>query len=176
MDDTINSGSDNKLLFLGISGVAIAAALIALLFAIKAKNENGKLADKLAGIESTVATKAEVSDVRNSAAKTSDIQQVAGDLAAFQGTVTTNFNALANTVNEQNKLITGITKGKPVTNGGGTTAPVAGAGEYAVKKGDFGTTIAKANGVSLSALTAANPGVNFSKLKIGQILKIPAKK
>ena len=45
-----------------------------------------------------------------------------------------------------------------------------------VRQYRFGTTIAKAHGVTLAALTAANPGVNFSKLKIGQIIKIPAKK
>jgi LysM repeat protein len=179
MDDSINSGTDNKLpLFIGIG--AIAVALLALLFAFKARGDAKALTEKLAGFEpAAVATKADLSVVSNSAAKTADIQQVAGDLSAFQTTVTTNFNTLASSVNEQGKLITGLTKGgKPVVGptNGGTTAPVAGPGEYVVKAGDTGVKIAKANGVALSALTAANSGVNFSKLHVGQKIKLPAKK
>lgn len=45
---------------------------------------------------------------------------------------------------------------------------------YSVVKGDTYSTIAKANGVSIRALTKANPGVDPTKLKIGQMLHIPA--
>jgi LysM repeat protein len=55
-----------------------------------------------------------------------------------------------------------------------TTAPTGAAGEYKVAKGDLGTTIAKKNGVSLKALVAANPTVNWSRLRIGQVIQIPA--
>jgi LysM repeat protein len=54
-------------------------------------------------------------------------------------------------------------------------APVAPAGsEYAVVKGDTLAGIAKAHGVTLNAIEAANPGVVPTKLKIGQKLVIPA--
>ncbi len=53
-------------------------------------------------------------------------------------------------------------------------APTTAAGEYKVQKGDFGTTIAKKAGVSLAALKAANPGVDWNKLKLNQVLTIPA--
>jgi LysM repeat protein len=55
-----------------------------------------------------------------------------------------------------------------------TPAPTTAAGEYKVQKGDFGTTIAKKAGVSLAALKAANPGVDWNKLKLNQVLNIPA--
>ena len=58
--------------------------------------------------------------------------------------------------------------------GGGPV--VAGPGEYVVKAGDGGAKIAKANGVSLSDLQAVNPGVEWTKLKPGQKVKLPAKK
>ncbi len=48
-----------------------------------------------------------------------------------------------------------------------------GAREYAVVKGDSFYKIAKANNVSMRALATANPGVDSSKLKIGQVLHIP---
>ena len=54
-------------------------------------------------------------------------------------------------------------------------APMAPAtSEYTVVKGDTLAGIAKAHGVTLSALQAANPGVVPTRLKIGQKLVIPA--
>ncbi len=59
----------------------------------------------------------------------------------------------------------------------GSTPAVAGPDEYIVKAGDTsGTKIAAANGVSITDLQAVNPGVNWSSLKIGQKLKLPAKR
>lgn len=55
-----------------------------------------------------------------------------------------------------------------------TSAATGTASEYKVAKGDIGESIAKKHGVSLKALTAANPGVNWSRLKQGQTLQIPA--
>ena len=53
--------------------------------------------------------------------------------------------------------------------------PVAPSGaEYVVVHGDTLGKIAKKNGVTLSALKAANPGVEPTKLKAGQKLTIPA--
>jgi len=54
------------------------------------------------------------------------------------------------------------------------TEPVAGA-EYVVAPGDTLAKIAKANGVTLKALKAANPGVDPKKLKVKQKLTIPGK-
>lgn len=65
----------------------------------------------------------------------------------------------------------------PSRTGGSTaSAPaVAGPDEYVVKGGDTGVKIAAANGVSLSDLLAVNPGVNWSRLAVGQKLKLPKK-
>jgi LysM repeat protein len=55
------------------------------------------------------------------------------------------------------------------------TPPVEAAGtEYVVVKGDSFSKIAKKSGVTAKAIAAANPGVDSSKLKIGQKLSIPA--
>lgn len=61
--------------------------------------------------------------------------------------------------------------------GAGTTgAAVAGApSDYKVQKGDIGTTIAKKFGVTVAALQAANPSVNWNRLKVDQVIAIPAK-
>jgi LysM repeat protein len=53
---------------------------------------------------------------------------------------------------------------------------VAGPDEYVIKAGDTFRKIATAKGVSVADLTAVNPGVDSSKLKVGQKIKLPAKK
>jgi LysM repeat protein len=54
-------------------------------------------------------------------------------------------------------------------------APATGeAKEYVIAKGDTLGAIARKNGVSLKALTEANPNVNAKKLQIGQKVQIPA--
>lgn len=57
----------------------------------------------------------------------------------------------------------------------GAEPAVAGPGEYVVKPNDSGMKIAAANGVSIGALQAVNPGVNWNSLKPGQKLKLPKK-
>jgi LysM repeat protein len=46
--------------------------------------------------------------------------------------------------------------------------------QYTVVKGDSFYKIAKANSLTMKALTDANPGVDSAKLKIGQVLQLPA--
>ena len=53
-------------------------------------------------------------------------------------------------------------------------APEAAATEYVVVKGDSFSKIAKKFGVKVKAIEAANPGVEPTKLKVGQKLSIPA--
>ena len=54
------------------------------------------------------------------------------------------------------------------------SAPAAAGSEYSVVKGDTLAKIARKNSVSLKALREANPGVEPTRLKIGQKLHIPA--
>jgi LysM repeat protein len=61
----------------------------------------------------------------------------------------------------------------PPKSGPGPATQTTAAKNYSVVKGDTLSRIAKAHGVSVSALTKANPGVAPAKLKIGQVLHIP---
>jgi LysM repeat protein len=89
--------------------------------------------------------------------------QVGGELGNLRGAIT--------------KLEEAAKKPAPVAaDKKGKSGPaVAGPGEYVVKAGDGGAKIAKANGVSLSDLQAVNPGVDWTKLKVGQKVKLPKK-
>ncbi|MBP6508227.1 MAG: LysM peptidoglycan-binding domain-containing protein [Opitutaceae bacterium] len=52
---------------------------------------------------------------------------------------------------------------------------MAGPDEYIIKSGDTFAKIARAHGSSISDIQAVNPGVDSSKLKIGQKIKMPKK-
>ena len=145
------------------------------------RSDANKLNEQLAGINASIAAaQGDLNAVKSSASKASaDAQATAGDLDAFKGTVTTNFNTLATTVNAQGEALKGIAAGKHTAAPGAKadkTPAVAGPGEYIVKKGDTLNKISKANGVTLAALEAVNPGVNSKNLKVGQKLKLPEKK
>ena len=66
-------------------------------------------------------------------------------------------------------LTTGAGPAETLPQGAGSTAS-----EYKVKGGDIAYNIAKANGISLKALKDANPNIDLGKLKVGQVLQMPA--
>ena len=45
-----------------------------------------------------------------------------------------------------------------------------------IKSGDTFAKIARAHGATLGEVSAVNPGVDSGKLKVGQKIKLPAKK
>ena len=57
-----------------------------------------------------------------------------------------------------------------------TKDTAASADEYVIKSGDTFAKIARTNGISSESITAANPGVNPSKLHVGQKIKLPVKR
>jgi LysM repeat protein len=58
---------------------------------------------------------------------------------------------------------------------GSAPGTVSSDGTYTIKSGDSLAKIARANGVSLSDLEAANPGVDPKRLKVGQKINLPTK-
>lgn len=91
--------------------------------------------------------------------------QVAQELGNIRGEITK--------VQEAKAAPKAATKdGKP----GSKEPAVAGPDEYVIKAGDTFRKIATAKGVSVADLIAVNPGVDASKLKVGQKIKLPAKK
>ncbi len=102
------------------------------------------------------------------------------DIAALQRSTQTAFDtvgpALASLREDITKMQESMKKPAPVAGKKGSGEPaVAGPGEYVVKPGDSLAKIARANGCSLADLQTVNPGVDSSKLKVGQKLKLPKK-
>lgn len=175
--DTI-SRENNSMLPVGGIIVGVIALLLGGYSAITLSKVNRQLSeaqpkiDKIDAIEAQVATAAQAADKADKAHK--DIQsltrstqdaftQVGNELMRISGTVT--------------KLEESAKKPAPAAAKKGEKGEVvAGPGEYIVKPGDGGAKIARANGVSLADLQAVNPGVNWTKLSVGQKIKLPARK
>jgi len=113
---------------------------------------------------------------------TSSAEKANGGISSLSRSSQDAFNAVAAQIQEVKGEVTKMqeaaTKPKAAAPGakGAKSAAVAGPDEYIVKAGDTGTKIAKANGVGHADLLAVNPGVNWTKLKVGDKIKLPAKK
>jgi LysM repeat protein len=81
---------------------------------------------------------------------------------------------LGNLRTSVNKIEMGAPKASSGSGSSGTAAAAtAEPGTYVVKSGDTGVKIARDNNVSLTALMAANPDVNWNRLNVGQKINIP---
>jgi LysM repeat protein len=65
---------------------------------------------------------------------------------------------------------------KPAAGKAAAGPVTAGPDEYIIKSGDTFAKIARAQGASLADVQTVNPGVDPAKLKVGQKIKLPAKK
>lgn len=162
--DTIESGSESKFpLIAGIVGVAL--GVVALVFAVKAKNaaEQATLTAQNAAASAGEATTAVASK-----ADKAEFQAFQADVATFKEQTGKAFADASAAYENLRKAVE--TKGGS-RSGGTVTGGTAGPGEYIVQKGDSLYAIAKKNGLSLKALQDLNPGVG-ANLKIGQKLKV----
>lgn len=182
--DTISRESSPS--YLPIAGLI--AGLVGLLLGGIAL-ANASKANKAAGAASEQVT-AQVTRIDGLEASVSSANSTAerasSNIASLQRSVQENFNLVATEIGKSNgeiaKLQEAVTKGAAAKTsakdaGKSTAGPaVAGPDEYIVKGGDTGMKIAAANGVSISDLQAVNPSVNWKTLKVGQKIKLPAKK
>jgi LysM repeat protein len=112
----------------------------------------------------------------------STAERAAGNIASLQRSTQDAFTAVAGEMGKINGELAKLqeaAKAAPAKTSATKTpsGPVtAGPDEYVVKSGDTGMKIAAANGVSISDLQAVNPSVNWKALKVGQKVKLPAKK
>lgn len=153
-----------------LGGIALANASKANKAAAAAE---AKLTEQIARIDAADAA----ANSANSAA-----QQVGSSFETLRRSTQDAFTAVAGEMGKINGEIAKLqeaAKAAPVKTGS-TKAPAgpvtAGPDEYVVKSGDTGMKIAAANGVSIGDLQAVNPSVNWKALKVGQKIKLPAKK
>jgi LysM repeat protein len=169
--DTI-SRENNSMLPVGGIIVGVIGLLLGGYSAISLSKVNKTLADHQVKVDKVDAIEAQASAAAAAAEKGRT------DLASLTRTTQDAFNqvgpAIATLREDITKIQESMKKPAPTAKGGGGPV-VAGPGEYVVKAGDGGAKIARAQGVSLSDLQAVNPGVEWTKLKPGQKIKLPKK-
>lgn len=83
---------------------------------------------------------------------------------------------IGNLRTDVNKLAAAKPAAKPAAGAAakdGAPAAAGPGGDYTVKSGDTPSKIAKAHGVTVSALLAANPDLEPTKMKVGQKINLP---
>lgn len=171
--DTI-SRENNSMLPVGGIIVGVVALLIGAWTAISLSKVKAQLAaheEKIAKIDDIASQVSAASAASDKASKditalTGSTQNAVNEIGAEIGTLKASVSKLEESAK------------RPVAVGGkhgGGGPVVAGPGEYVVAHGDSGAKIARANGVSLHDLQAVNPSVNWSKLHVGQKIKLPEK-
>ena len=171
--DTI-SRENNSMLPVGGIIVGVVALLLGGYAAMSLSKVNKTLAAQEEKVAKVDAIEAQVASAAAAADKASK------DLAGLTRSTQDAFNQVGGELAKQSAAITKLEESakKPVAAAGkkGSGEPaVAGSGEYVVKAGDTGTKIAKANGVNHADLLSVNPGVNWTKLKVGDKVKLPKK-
>lgn len=167
--DTISRESNSS--YLPVAGVLVGVvALILGAVALVKVSSLGKrvpedLQDRLASIET---------DSRNAAASA---DKAGKDIVSLTRSTQSAFDSIGPEIGGMKASIAKLEEAAkaravaPKAAKGGEGAAVAGPGEYVVKPGDTGTKIAKATGVSLADLEAANPGIDWRRLRVGQKIK-----
>jgi LysM repeat protein len=173
--DTI-SRENNSMLPVGGIIVGVIGLLLGGYSAISLSKVNKTLADHQVKIDKVDGIEAQAGAAAASADKAKS------DILALQRSTQNAFDqqvgpALATLREDVTKIQESMKKPAPAAGkkGGSGEPVVAGPGEYVVKAGDSGAKIARANGCSLSDLQAVNPGVNWTKLKVGDKVKLPKK-
>ncbi len=176
--DTISRESNSSYLPVAAIIVGVIAIVLSVVALAKGSGVDQKIADaqagqadRLAAMENEVRTAALAAE---GASKTVTALQRATN-EAF-GNVSQAMGTLRDDIAKVQELATKPAPAATRTASGASATPaVAGPDEYVVKGGDTGVKIAAANGVSLADLLAVNPGVNWSRLAVGQKLKLPKK-
>ena len=167
--DTISH--DNNGSYLPVAGLL--AGVLGLLLggvALYKVNSLGKrvpenLPDQLASLESSSSTAATAADKASK-----DIVQLTRSTQAAFDSIGPEIGNLKASITKLEEAAKARTAAPKAVGKGGEARPV-GPGEYVVKPGDTGTKIAKAVGVSITELEAANPGIDWRRLRVGQTVK-----
>ena len=169
--DTISSRENSNILPVAGVIIGVIALLLSIIAFVKVNSANTKIA---AHDEKFTAMDAQLSTASASA------EQAKTDIRKLTSQTQDAVTQLSTMITEAGGRITKLEeaqKARPVASAKGKSgeAAVAGPGEYVVKKGDTGASIARANGASLADMQSVNPGVNWNKLAVGQKVKLPKK-
>lgn len=171
--DTISRENNSMLPVAGVI-VGVLALLVGGYAAIKASS----LQKTVVTHEEKIAKIDTIESQAGSASASAD--KAARDIVSLNRSTQEAFNTVASSLGNIQASITKIEESqkKPAAAAAGKASnepAVAGPGEYVIKAGDTFAKISRAQGVSLGDLQSVNSGVDSSKLKVGQKIKLPKK-
>jgi LysM repeat protein len=179
--DTISRENNSN--YLPIAGVlvgviALAVACFALVKASGASKALAADADQIAKIDNIESTAN--SAAQDAATAKSNISKLQSGIQGPFDQITAKFGSIDAAIaklQEAAKPAPKAAKASKSAPAGEGPAPgtVSSDGTYTVKSGDSLAKIARANGVSLADLKAANPDVDPKRLKVGQKINLPTK-
>jgi LysM repeat protein len=178
--DTISRENNNN--YLPIAGVlvgviALAVACFALVKASSASKAIAADAEQIARIDTidnNATSAGQLAQTANTSIKTlkDGIQGDFDQITAKFGSIDASIVKLQESAKPAKAAK--ASKSAPAAEGS-TPGTVSSDGTYTIKSGDSLAKIARANGVSLADLEAANPGVDPKHLKVGQKINLPTK-
>ena len=172
--DTISRENNSMLPVAGVI-VGVLALLVGGYAAIKASS----LQKTVVTHEEKIAKIDTIESQAGSASASAD--KAARDIVSLNRSTQEAFNTVASSLGNIQASITKMEESqkKPAAAAAAGKAPhepaVAGPGEYVIKAGDTFAKISRAQSVSLGDLQSVNSGVDSSKLKVGQKIKLPRK-
>ncbi len=175
--DTISQESNGSSSYL-----PVAALIVGLLAGVLAGVALAKVSATNKQLEQTSALASRVEAVEQQArSAVTTAEQASQRISKVASDTNTAFGQVGEIINSLREDMKKAQESRPApvassaTKSSGSTTPTAGPGEYVVKSGDTGTRIANSVGVALPALMAANPGVDWNRLHVGQKIKLPPK-
>lgn len=178
--DSNNSGSILPIAGVIVGGLALVLAIVALVKLSTLKKTTDNQADQIAKIESIESEARSASTVASKAS---------ADLSALRNGIQAPFDQIGTALGEIKARVTAVEEAQkaraaaPVAKAGKNGAAAAGVvtgtvdanGNYTIASGDTLSKIAKKFATRVDAIEAENPGLNATRLLIGQKIKIPKK-
>jgi len=179
--DTISSENNESFSYLPILALIIGliAGVLGGVALAKVSNLSKTLTDQSALVDRIDALETQLRQTSTSTQQATDrINKVANDTNTAFKRVSEAFDGLRSEFEDMKSgpAPTVVATAPPNTSSGGSDGSggsAAPAGTYTVRGGDTGSKIAREAGVSLTALLNANPGVDWNRLRVGQVLNIP---
>lgn len=160
-------GSSNSMFVSALAVVAIILGGTGLYFGLSARNLETQINNRTANLEQRVETVVQ------------DNERIGGQVRSLEVQTQRALTVIASQVEALSAKLVKPTNAVPerVTSGGARTPsePTGPGGVHVIKSGETLAVVAKKYGVSVSALTKANPSVDSKRLKIGQKIKIPGR-
>lgn len=170
--DTISRENNS---YLPVAGVLVGVIAIVLSVVALAKINSAKK-ELSAQIEPITQRVDEAESTARNAAASAD--KASGSVNKLASDTQAAFTQVAQELGNIRGEITKVQEAKVAPKAGAKASGpvVAGPDEYVIKAGDTFAKIARAQGTTIADIQAVNAGVDSSKLKVGQKIKLPAKK